>query len=154
MELGGVPENDQLSEHKLWKGIIGESKARLQLGNTSIKKALPPTVAIMISLELFAVNFKGPLYLRAMAWLRLVRIWSGLRSKDSQGIAVDRLTLSGRGLRGILVETKTTGPGRRTMEVPCFVHEEATLANVSWLQVGFKMWRSAEFNYEQDYFIP
>ena len=108
---------------------------------------------MLIALEMFVTNPEEKEYLRAIAWLRLVRVWSGLRSADTQGIATNRLHWSPeRGLRGVLIETKTTGPGKKTLEVPFFVHAQATLAHTNWLQVGWLIWKS--FDFSRDYFVP
>jgi hypothetical protein len=152
MELaGGV--KDKLSEHPLWVGTAAAATANAQRGNTVTKRAPLFSTAMIISLELL-VTGKGPRYRRALAWLRLVKVWAGLRGGDVQGIDPVRLVLGRLQLKGILVVTKTTGPGKRVLEVPFFVHRQASLSGFDWLQEGLTIWQSPEFSFSRDYFVP
>ena len=115
----------------------------------------PPlfSIAMVLSLELMVMG-SGPCYRRAMAWLRLVKVWAGLRGGDVQGIDPFRLVLNAQQMKGFLVVTKTTGPGKRVLEVPFFVHRQASLTGQDWLLTGLRIWQSPEFCYDRDYFVP
>ena len=99
------------------------------------------------------VDAGKPKFLRAYSWLGLVRKWTSMRSDDAQGIDLQRLLLTATCLKGVLVQTKTTGPGKKTLEVPFYVLRTATLANVPWLEVGWEIWNSADFKFKREFFV-
>ena len=51
-----------------------------------------------------------------------------MRVSDLQGIDVSRLSLFASGLKGVLIQTKTTGPDKRVAEVPFFIRRDANLS--------------------------
>ena len=152
-QAGGVPYSERLSEHILWRGMVDRATARLQVRNTATLRAPPPTVAVLMALELFVVS-GAPEYLRLAAWLKLVMAWASLRSADVQGIDNKFLFLGPNYLRGYLVETRTTGPGKKTLEVAFFVSVRTFLTRVPWLETGYQILQSAPYQFERDYFFP
>eukprot|EP00435_Cladocopium_sp_Y103_P052661 s658_g16.t1 len=92
-------------------------------------------------------------YFRAIAWLILFCTWACLRLSDLEGLVPSRLQLGSRGLRGILVRTKTTGPGKQVREVPIFVSRRISLSGLDWLRCGYDIWKGLGFE-NRDYFVP
>ena len=58
----------------------------------------------------------------------LLMCWMVLRADDVQWIDPTRMHMSGTCVRMILRRTKTTGPGRRAVEVPAYVARDASLS--------------------------
>ena len=152
-KAGGIRAENQLSQHILWKGYIESATASAQVGRTTVKRAPMFTTAMIISLEILVCS-PGPRYRRAMAWLRLVKIWAGLRGGDCQGIDPDRLVLGGSQLKGVLTVTKTTGPGKKVLEVGFYVHRHASYSGQDWLAIGLSIWQSEDFAFSRDFFVP
>ena len=94
-----------------------------------------------------------PHYHRAFAWYRLFRHWSSLRWDDTQGLVPSTLERRARGVFGLLLRTKTSGPGKKTLILPVFVSQEAYVGK-PWLDVGLLLLTQGEFAFERDYFLP
>ncbi|CAE7822629.1 unnamed protein product [Symbiodinium necroappetens] len=62
--------------------------------------------------------------------------------------------MSTHGLSGVLDRTKTRGPGKRIRFLPIFISCKVFFMNPDWLQQGWSIWCSAEFQFERDYFLP
>ena len=152
-KIGGVLESQMFSKQQIWLAQIASLTRDAQVNNTEVKRAPQPFIAMIISLELY-VKSGRPKYRRALAWLKLVRIWATMRSDDTQGIDVRRLTLSGMGLSGVLTQTKTTGAGKKVLEVMFYVIRQASFTGLDWLQEGFDIWTSQPFQFNRDFFLP
>ena len=63
-----------------------------------------------------------------------------------------RITLSSRGLRGTLIQTKTTGPGKKVNETPIYLARRISFAGTDWLKIGLNLWDSFEMK-SRDYFV-
>ena len=135
--IGEVEHDQCLSNDKCFKAHLDYWRGTLEKGAEPVCKAQCLPVAVLIALELWVVNEGVPLRCRALAWLLLIMRWGSVRAEDTCGINGARLSWSETGLKGILVRTKTTGPGRRGLEIAFFVSKEASLAGVPWLKVGF-----------------
>eukprot|EP00973_Karenia_brevis_P093199 12416165-Karenia_brevis.AAC.1 len=68
---------------------------------------------MILALELGVSDLTAPTFLRAIMWMKLLRIWAGLRSDDVQGIMPNLMRLLDSGLVVQLDRTKTSGPGRK-----------------------------------------
>eukprot|EP00971_Amphidinium_carterae_P150374 2981513-Amphidinium_carterae.1 len=55
------------------------------------------------------------------------------------------------GLQFVLVRSKSTGPGKRLQQVPCFVSVHAWLHEPLWLQTGVVLWQ--QHAQERDYLL-
>eukprot|EP00973_Karenia_brevis_P009322 1261895-Karenia_brevis.AAC.1 len=66
---------------------------------------------MVISLELMVFDEAVPIFLRFVAWIKLLRIWGSLRSDDLQGLAPQFLRWMPSGVTGHLDRSKTSGPG-------------------------------------------
>jgi len=150
--LGGVADNDMFSKNKLFQEACKFWKVRMGLNHTAVKKAEIFFVSMIISLELRVTEVQVPDFQRAMAWLLLVMHWGCMRLDDVVGIDVTRLSLTDVALKGILVRTKTSGPGRPVTELPFFVSRKATLAGVDWVRMGYLIWKSDAWSYRRDHF--
>jgi hypothetical protein len=95
-----------------------------------------------------------PAYRRAVAWVKLLKNWMSLGFDNVRGLDPRRLVLGKNGLRGFLVRTKTTGPGKKVLEMPVCVHALASLTGHPRLQVGSELWSRPEFAFARDYLLP
>ena len=87
-----------------------------------------------------------------MCWVVLLCTWGCLRLSDLEGLDPSRIALGSRGLRGVLVRTKTTGPGKQVKETPVFVSRRISVSGHDWMRCGFNIWQ--EFgNTSRDYFV-
>ncbi len=73
------------------------------------------------------------------AWWLAVKTYASLRFDDHRGMVPSRLALTARGLTGVLVRSKTSGPGRTKEFLPLCVSRGAYVAAPQWLAVGFEL---------------
>jgi hypothetical protein len=143
-----------ISSNKLWIAAVNDIEAQVvsRVG-TEVRKAPPFFLSMLIALELYVVSNR-PAFQRFLAWVRLVKVYCCLRYDDCRGIPPSRLRLTAGGLRGVIVSSKTTGPSKKVWEAPFFIHAKAGFSGWDWLQSGFNILSSAEFNFERDYLVP
>ena len=153
--ISGYPESQWISLMPLWKSNLGNLEMRLQSrgGETAVHKAPMFTVTMVIALELYVVSTR-PKYKRFLGFCLLLKLWMTLRFDDLQGLSRSRLQNTSSCLKGVLTRTKTTGPGKRILEVPCYLHSQASFSGAKWLIEGFAILQEPAFNFERDYFVP
>ena len=120
-DAGQVAKDMKISGTGAWIQGMKSRLAELEVGRTMVKRSPPLTVAMVISLEISVISVDLPLDYRAMCWVILLCTWGCLRLSDLEGLDPSRMALGSRGLRGVLVRTKTTGPGKQVKETPVFV---------------------------------
>ena len=147
-----MPEDVKISSCRLWKQAVKSRQAELEVGRTETKRAPPLSTAMVVALEIFVCEEGNPTYLRGMAWVVLLCVWACMRVDDLAGLDPKRLSLSSRGLKGYLVRTKTTGPGKNVKEVPFYVARRISVSGMDWLKVGVDLW--LDFGcLNRDYFV-
>ncbi len=151
-DAGQVPEDVKISSCRLWKQAFKSRQSELEVGRTETKRAPPLSTAMLISLEIMVCDEDRPTYMRALAWVVLLCVWACMRIDDLLGLDPKRMTLGGRGLRGFLVRTKTTGPGKNVKEVPFYVARKISISGHDWLKVGHDIWESFGC-LDRDYFV-
>lgn len=152
---GGVSSRDRISDSVLWNGALRDAQTALRRRHgTTVQKA--PTILLMmiLSMELYVCNKGRERHRRLVAWVRLLKCWGCMRTSDTQGINPARLTLTAQGLRGFLEVTKTTGPNKKTGELPFFVHRLAGFSGKDWLREGFMILQMPEYQFERSYLLP
>ena len=151
-DAGQVADDVKISSCRLWKQAVKSRQTELEVGRTETKRAPPISAAMVVALEVLACEEDRPTYLRGMAWVVLLCVWACMRIDDLAGLVPKRLTLSGRGLKGILVRTKTTGSGKNVKEVPFYVARKISISGYDWLKVGHDIWM--DFGcLDRDYFV-
>jgi hypothetical protein len=153
--ISGFPELQWISQLTLWKNNLGNLEMQLQGrdGETAVHKSPMFTITMVIALELYVVSDR-PKYKRFLAYCLLLKLWMTLRFDDLQGLSRSRLLNTRHCLKGVLTRTKTTGPGKRILEVPCYLHAQASFTGANWLQDGFAILQEPAFSFERDYFVP
>ena len=149
-KLGKVPPDDLLASDPFVVNTVNFWRTTLQQSSQPPVKAEMFFVAMLISLELFVADVSFAVYDRAMAWLLLVMHWAAFRSDDVMGIDPMRLQINQVCLRGVVTQSKTTGAGRTTQEVPFFVARNASLAGVDWTALGYTLWM--QWAWPRDFF--
>ena len=154
-DIAGRAEADKLSSLRLWKANLSDLEQRLQSrpGGTQTRKAPQFSISIIISLELFVVSLR-PVFQRFWAFCKLLKVWLTLRFDDLQGLSSKRLVWGKYCMAGFLGKTKTTGPGKKVLEIPVFLNRQAILSGYDWILEGKKILESQAFSFERDYFAP
>ena len=143
--VGKVADEDLISTDSLWKSTLDAWQAKRERNARPRQQAGCTPVSIVIALEMVVMNEEWPRHTRAMFWLCLVMHWAVLRADDGQGFDASRSSLTAVCLMGTLTKTKTTGPGRHTLEVPFFVSRDCVLSGTDWLEGGFQIWVSTDY---------
>ena len=151
-DAGQVAADMKISSMVPWIQGVRSRIAELEQGRTKVKRAPPPSVAMLLALEVNVVSLEMPEYMRALSWVILVCTWGCLRLADLEGLDPNRLLLGSRGLRLVLVRTKTTGPGKQVKETPIFISRRVSLSGHDWLKTGFELWEGYG-NKSRDYFV-
>ena len=153
-QRGGVAPCDRVSESQLWLNAVASHSLQLAAGKPECKKAPAFVFALLVALELLVLNETQPEFVRALAWVRLVKVWAALRTDDLQGVVPSLLQLHEGHLEGRLQRTKTSGNGKTTSWLPFVVDKTLDLVGRGWLQAGFTLWSSSQFNFDRDYLVP
>ena len=86
------------------------------------------------------VDLSEKRYVRAFSWFKLLKLWAALRWDDTMGIPPSSVQmLPGRGLRGKILRSKTTGEGRRVDVQEFYVANGCWLLAERWLEVGWSL---------------
>ena len=152
--VGCVPDSSRISLSPLWLSALKSYKQEAQSSSPAVKKATIPSVAMIISWELTLVNPLTPFKWKIMSWIRLLKIWGCFRYDDVQGIDASRLRLTKFGISGVLSRTKTTGPGRKVIEVPFIIDVCCDLSRSGWMAAGWELWQATAGPFNRDYFLP
>lgn len=155
---GEVPDGERLSEHGSLKNMLEEAK--LQLESVSLKekrqaKLMP--VMLIASMERLVTDEAASNYVRAYCWYRLVKVWSGMRFNDTQGVPASSMYLSGEGLAGEIHKSKTSGAGKKLGILHVHVSTHAWLRDSNWLKTGWNLWKRMEMEAHLeggDFFLP
>jgi hypothetical protein len=82
-------------------------------------------------------------------------LWTSMRFDDTLGLVPSKLHLFDRGLEGLIVRSKASGPTKKIAELRIFIAREATVTGEPWLETGFEIWsETASFAFDRDYFLP
>eukprot|EP00973_Karenia_brevis_P026717 3687151-Karenia_brevis.AAC.1 len=104
-------------------------------------------------MENSVVDTSQPRFLRAYAWLKLVRVWAALRADDVQGLLPETVKIFEKGLQATLDRTKTSGPGKKIRWMKIYISQRSYIAVGNWLAEGLAIWDSADFAVKRDYFL-
>ena len=153
-KAGGVAAADRLASAPVLRNFVNQATQDLEVGAPPKKSAPLLPVILIGSLELLVLCSSEPLYARALAWYKLLKLWTASRTGDLTSLRPSSLRLTSFGLVGCLERTKTTGPGKRVRHLPIFICRSAYLLAPGWLEKGFEIWQSADFAFDRDYFLP
>ena len=152
--VGRVEDARKLTKDRTLLETVRNMQMELQHGSEPKKQAKPPLIAMIIGLEFMVGDNSYKQYEQLIAWVSLLMVWMTLRADDVQWIDPNRMHLDGFCLKVVLTRTKTTGAGRRAVEVPAFVARDASISGEDWLGRGWDLFRSEAFHWEREYFLP
>ena len=152
--VGRVEDRLKLSKDKTLLDSVRNMQMELQQGAPPRCPAKPHLISAMIGLEILVCSPEYYNYTRLVGWVMLLMCWMVLRADDVQWIDPSRMHMNGTCVRMILRRTKTTGPGRRAVEVPAYVARDASLAGEDWLGQGWQLFHSEAFRSDRDFFLP
>ncbi len=152
---GGVAFASRLSTSAVLKNVVEDLSRRLAEKAPKLPRKAPRhPVMILMAEELHVMNPRAPRYERMYAWWLAVKTYASLRFDDHRGMVPSRLALTARGLTGVLVRSKTSGPGRTKEFLPLCVSRGAYVAAPQWLEVGFELWCGPDQPCaDRDYFL-
>eukprot|EP00435_Cladocopium_sp_Y103_P076247 s59_g84.t1 len=151
--VGRVDDGQKLSRDPTLLGAVRNMQVELQSSAPPRRQARPLLIALIIGLELVCSDHYKE-YARVIAWVILLMCWMTLRADDVQWVDPTRMRMDSLCVRFTLLQTKTTGPGRRAVEVPAFVARDVGLSGKDWLGTGWDLYHSAGFLWERSYFLP
>ncbi|CAE8621781.1 unnamed protein product [Polarella glacialis] len=143
-----------MADSALLLSTVSRLEVQLATNSAPAKKAPLYFLSQLISLELFVACVDIPLYHRAFAWYKLVKVWASLRSDDCMGLQPCHLKTVAGGIEFMLERTKTSGPGRRLRWLKGYVSSRATITGNGWLETGLLIWLGVGFAFNRDYFLP
>ena len=152
--VGRVDDRIKLSKDRTLLDVVKNMQMELQGDAPPRRPARPYLISTIIGLELLVCSGDYSNYTRLIGWVMLLMCWMVLRADDVQWIDPSRMHLNGTCVRMILRRTKTTGPGRRAVEVLAYVARDASLAGEDWLGQGWELYHSGAFKDDRDYFLP
>ena len=140
---GEVAQHEQIHRAPAIQNCLEEAKLVLEAKEIRAKRqANIMPVALAVALENFVCDNFGRDYDRCYAWYRLVKLWSGMRFSDTQGIPSRTVMLEDFGLKAEIYRSKTSGPGKKIQLLQVFVSKDAWIACPHWLACGWAIWRS------------
>jgi hypothetical protein len=153
--VGGVPESSQLSRKATIKALVKDLITERSKGVMKEKKQAPQLPAIFVlKLETMIGDLSVPVFKRGYAFLKLVALWTGLRSDDQTWIVPQSMVLGEFGLEFALRQTKTTGPDKKIQVLRAFVSRGAWVHNRDWLATGLGIWEVADPNRDAFVLLP
>ena len=154
-----VPESKRISSDLSLKNFFDEISRHPAWAVSSIRSSarrLP--LAIAASWECMVVRKEERSYVRIFAWFKLLKLWAALRWDDTLGIPPSSIELlRGRGLRGKIVRSKTTGDGKRIDVQDFYVAFDSWLVAAEWLSVGWNLFCEMGRSYGnqgRDFLLP
>lgn len=152
-DVGMVASSDRFSQNGVWLKTCKSYVAEFEEVSKRPRVAPPLTVSMLVSMEMEVCDLGRPIYARALYWVILVAVWACMRLSDFDGVDIGRMKLLGTGLSGTLVRTKTTGPGKRVLEVQFFVKRDISLSGCDWLATGWELWADYNQKMPRDFFL-
>ena len=153
MSRSGFDDVDDIISDPMLRNALQWAEAELANDMLQVRKAPRFPVVILVALELKVVDGQAPLVLRVFAWVRLLKVYGGLRWDDIQRLAPRAVELRIVGLVGRLTRTKMSGVGRKVRELPLFIPLEAYVVARGWLEGGFRLFEEIG-DKSRDFFVP
>eukprot|EP00435_Cladocopium_sp_Y103_P055082 s2541_g18.t1 len=150
--VGRVDDLAKLSKDQTLLDAVRNMQMELQQDAPPRWQAKPYLISMVIGLELLVVSVEQTPYARLIAWTMLLMLWMCLRSDDVQWVDVGRMRLDSSCLRLTLMRSKTTGPGRRAVEVPAFVARDVGFSGRDWLSAGWDVLHTEDIFWERENF--
>ena len=151
----GIKAPEQIGNDPCMKGTVKELSYKASCEKDREKKQAPQhLVYVLKEWEEAICSEETPEYLKGYLWLKLVTFWGVIRGEDSTYIEPASLKLKHRGLKGKMVQTKTTGPGKKVRIRNFEVSKAAYFSDADWLKTGFEFWKGQDQTRESLILLP
>ena len=153
-----VPPAERISSSPMVVNVLEEVNLQMESQEARpTKKARQLLVMQVMAMERMVLDDDSERYVRAFAWYRLFKLWTGMRYADTLGMHMDTMREDSMGVWATLMKTKTTGPGKRILQCKVYVSKEAYLEEKHWLAAGLELWK--KLGYEaglsgRDFMLP
>ena len=155
---GEIKPEDQVCRSAAVKNVLEEVNLQLAgQGGGFTKRAWHLPVRIIVAFEGVVMNTLAEPYVRAYAWFRLLKLWTGMRFSDTLGMAEGSMELQESGLTAVLLRTKTSGPGKKVVYLRIWVSMSCWIQKRYWLETGYDIWKrlgKAAGLEERDFGLP
>ena len=88
MSRTGQEDWETISGDVVFRRALDWAEVELADMGQAVKKAPRLTVLVMISMEIKVLDGEAPLVVRVVAWIRLIKVYGGLRWDDLQRLAL------------------------------------------------------------------
>ena len=149
----GLVEGTRFAESMAFKSVVERVTGELQSVAAPVKRAPRLPARIIEEMESYVLDQDRPVYLRCVAWVRLVKTWATLRYDCHTHISPADIRFYEGRLTVTLRHSKTTGANKRVSELPVIVSEYAFIRDPTWLERGFELLRSVA-PFRRDYLLP
>ena len=139
--------------HPLFRKNVERAAAVLGCEAPGKRQAPRLPLVVIAALECHVVAVDSTLASRVLGWCRLLKTYGVLRQDDLQRLRPVEVTLGEGGLSGRLLQTKTSGAGKKVRELPLHVPRDCYLIEPRWLETGFELWESLG-PHGRDFFLP
>ena len=138
---GEVEEGNLFHRSAAVKNALEEAQLRLASAEMrpSRQARMIPLAIIEAMEDMVLCDDRLP-FVRAYAWFRLVKLWTGMRFDDTRGTPNRSIELRDSHLVGVIHKSKTSGPGKRVLLLPFYVSKDAWVSRYNWLEVGWRIW--------------
>jgi hypothetical protein len=135
-KVGCWPGGERFSEEELVCRTVAYWTSNLGAGASPLKQAPRYPWVLIASLELYICDENRASFKRLKAWFEVFKAWATLREDDAQHISPGSLKISGEMIITTLMKSKTSGPAKRTRQLPVGMWSGLTLTRSLWLEVG------------------
>lgn len=140
-ESAEVPEAERISKDGSLKNFFAEVSRHPSWAESNPRSSAKVLcLSAVLAWEKVVVATGEKAYIRVFAWFKLIKLWAALRWDDTMGIPPSSIDFKdGKGLRGHIMRSKTTGEGRRVEIQDFYVSAEAWLQWPYWLKTGWEI---------------
>lgn len=117
-KVGGIPNEAMFSSDPAYRMALNQCIKEKESGRKDRRPAPLLALAVLISLEFRAMDFEEKAFVRFMAWVKLLKIWTASRTDDLMGLKMDSIKMGKPGLM------EDEGFGSRQEEQVPSIHSE------------------------------
>ena len=151
--LAGFADSEKISESPMVSMVVSELSKKLEMKAPPVKRAPRWLTCMIVLFEGVIMDPRAPVGRRLCAWSKLIKLWASLRFSDAAQLRSQHVRLYDGKMEGTLLQTKTTGAGKRVRELPLFISEKAYVGEERWLEEGYNLWKK-EGSLTEVYMFP
>ena len=140
--LAEMEDSMRISHQPFVTLVVSELTRKLESKAPPIKRA-PRWLGLFVApMEDLVMSEEVPDRIRVTACFKLFKLWGGMRFSDAAHIKGSHLRFYDDKVSGTLVQTKTTGAGKKVRELPIYIGPDAYVKHPTWLRTGLKRLRA------------